>query len=296
MVVSLRVAVCTNRPAGLAGECLAALGRQVPDGELALVASGLGADEVELHRRAFAGTILVEPRPGLSRARNRALAWAGGDDVVLAFVDDDAVPEDGWREALVRRWEEAPPDVACVGGPIRPRFDSPPPPWFSDGIAHVLTLLDRGPEVRDLDPGAEAVYGANISFRAGPLRRVGGFDPGLGHATGRVFFGEEDEAQRALAGLGYRVRYVPDAAVWHVIGPDRLSRRSFLERRFAFGRALGARRGRPPGLAAREAATTALGALAATGSGDGAHAMERAVRAAENLGVVYASIRPRRIA
>src|SRR5437016_12149640 len=81
VAVSLRVAVCTNRPAGLAGECLAALGRQVPDGELALVASGLGADEVELHRRAFAGTILVEPRPGLSRARNRALAWAGGDDV-----------------------------------------------------------------------------------------------------------------------------------------------------------------------------------------------------------------------
>jgi GT2 family glycosyltransferase len=293
VAVSLRVAVCTNRPAGAVADCLAALREQVPEPDLALVASGLPAAAVERHR-ATGATVLVEPRAGLSRARNRALDWAGdAASAVLAFVDDDAVAAGGWADALRQRWDEAPADVACIGGPIRPRFATPPPPWFSDGIAHVLTLLDRGSEVRDLDPASEAVYGANVSFRAGPLRRAGGFDPGLGHASGRVYFGEEDAAQRALARLGYRTRYVPDAAVWHVIGPERLTRAAFLRRRFAFGRALGARGGRPAGLAARRAAATAVGALAAS---DPRVRMERAVRAAENLGALYASISPRRIA
>ena len=215
---------------------------------------------------------------------------------MLAFVDDDTVPDAGWREALVRRWDEVPAAVACIGGPIRPRFEIAPPPWFSDGIAHVLTLLDRGQEVRDLDPRAEAVYGANISFRVGALRRIGGFDPGLGHGPGRVFFGEEDEAQRALARLGFLIRYVPDAAVEHVVGPQRLTRRSFLVRRFAFGKALGARGGRARSEAARQALGTAAGAAAAAASRNGALAMERAVRSAENVGALYASMRPRRIA
>jgi glucosyl-dolichyl phosphate glucuronosyltransferase len=275
---AVSVAVCTSRDP-VAG-CLEALREQVPSARLVVVGSGGRPGD------------LTEPRTGLSHARNRALAWAaeGGADV-LAFVDDDAVVDDGWYEALCRRWDEAPDDVACIGGPIRPRFESEPPAWYSDAIRHVLTLLDRGPEVRDLDPELEAVYGANISFRVDPLRRVGGFDPALGHAGTRVFFGEEDAAQRALAGLGLRVRWVPDAGVDHVIPPGRLTRRSFLKRRFAFGVALGMRRGRPAGLALRSGLAAAAGALVG-----GPVGMDRAVRAAENAGVLYASIRPRRIA
>jgi len=50
---------------------------------------------------------------------------------LLAFVDDDAVVDSGWYCALTARWDEAPADVACIGGPIRPRFSAPPPPWVS---------------------------------------------------------------------------------------------------------------------------------------------------------------------
>jgi glycosyltransferase involved in cell wall biosynthesis len=281
MSTDLRVAVCTNRSPDVA---LHALRAQVAAEALIVVVSG----------REHPG-FLSEPRPGLSHARNRALAWAADADV-LAFVDDDAVVDPGWYDALRARWDEAPDDVACIGGPIRPRFSVPPPAWFSDGIAHVLTLVDRGPSVRDLDPDVEAVYGANISFRVEPLRAAGGFDPSLGHSGSRVYFGEEDEAQRALVRLGYRVRYVPDAGVTHVIPAERLTRGSFLRRRYAFGKALGARGGRSRSLAARQAVTSTAGALAATASGRQALAMERAVRAAENAGVLYASTRPRRIA
>jgi hypothetical protein len=138
------------------------------------------------------------------------------------------------------------------------------------------------------------VYGANVSFRVEALRRIGGFDPAFGHSGGRVFFSEEDEAQRALARLGYGVRYVPDAAVEHVIPPERLTRGSFLRRRFAYGATLGVRRVRPAGVAARQALSSGAGALVALGRGQ--LFMERAVRATENLGVLYGSTRPRRIA
>ncbi|MEA2458086.1 MAG: glucosyl-dolichyl phosphate glucuronosyltransferase [Thermoleophilaceae bacterium] len=295
MNTDLRVAVCTNRLSGAVAECLEALREQVEPGSLALVTSGLTPGEEAAHRAAFPGPVLREPRPGLSRARNRALAWAAesGADA-LAFVDDDALVCPGWWETLGRRWDEAPGDVACIGGPIRPRYSVAPPPWFSDGIAHTLTLLDRGPIVRDLDPDAEAVYGANISFRVEPLRQAGGFDPALGHAGRRIFFAEEDEAQRALVRLGHRVRYVPDAAVIHLIPAERMTRASFVRRRFAFGAALGLRRGRPLGLAARQAALSAAGALAAAAQGEQALAMERAVRAAENAGVLAAPVVARR--
>jgi glycosyltransferase involved in cell wall biosynthesis len=254
----------------------------------------LGATEVEAHKAAFAGTVLEEPRGGLSRARNRALDWCEPDDV-LAFVDDDAVVCDGWYEALERSWAQAPAEIACIGGPIRPRWPSGgPPAWMSDPLLPALTLLDLGPEPHDLDPFVTTVYGANISFRVGALRRVGGFDPAFGHSGRRVFFSEEDEAQRALARLGFGVRYVPDAAVEHVIPPERLTRSSFVRRRFAYGRALGMRGGRSRSRAARQALSSGAGTVAALGREQ--LLMERAVRAAENLGVLYGSTSPRRIA
>jgi glycosyltransferase involved in cell wall biosynthesis len=282
--------VCTNRSPEAVAEALAAIEAHAPDAPKALVTSGLPHVAVGAHAAAApAWTILAEPRPGLSRARNRALAWVENDDDVLAFVDDDAVVDPGWGVALAARWDQAPDTVACIGGPIRPRFDTPPPHWVSDQILPALTLLDRGAEVRDLDPAREeAVYGANISFRAGPLRRVGGFDAAWGHSGGRVYFGEEDEAQRALERLGYSIRYVPDAGVLHVIPGERLTRRSFVKRRYAFGRALGARGGRSRTLAARQVAAAGAGTVVAALKRDDVKVMERAVRTAENFGALTA--------
>lgn len=284
----LRVAVCTNRRPEAIRPSVAALLEQVPRARVEIVASGLGRALVEAHRAAFAGVeVLVEPEPGLSRARNRALARCA-DDEVLCFVDDDALAMPGWWDALRGAWEAAEPDVACIGGPIVPRYAVEPPAWLSPAILPALTVLDLGPSPLDLDPTVTTVYGANVSFRAGPLCEAGGFDPAFGHSGRRVFFSEEDEAQRALAARGYRVRYVPDAAVWHIIPPARLTRRAFVRRRFAYGRALGIRGARARRVALRVGARAALGVVPAALTRRQALAMERAVRAAENAGVLTA--------
>jgi GT2 family glycosyltransferase len=286
------VAVCTNRTPAEAAEALAALAAQVPAERLAVVTSGLSEALVEEHRRSAPGPVLEEPADGLSRARNRALEWAGAG-AAIAFVDDDAVVAPGWWDALCAGWSDAADDVGTIGGPIRPRWQIGPPSWISEPLLPALTLLDLGAVALELDPVRTTVYGANVSFSVDALRRIGGFDPAFGHSSRRVFFSEEDEAQRALAQLGFRVLYAPDMAVDHVIAASRLTRRSFVTRRFAYGRTLGVRRARPAATALGQVAKSGPGALLALAARDQAKFMERAVRASENAGVLAGLMRRR---
>jgi glycosyltransferase involved in cell wall biosynthesis len=281
------VAVCTNRSPGEVVDALAALADQAPAERILVVTSGLTGPEADAHRASVPSALEVEPQPGLSLARNRALAWAEAQGAgAIAYVDDDATVDPGWWDALTRRWADAGDRVAVIGGPIRPRWAVAPPSWVSPPILPTLTLLDLGDEERVLDPERTTVFGANISFAVEPLRAIGGFDPAYGHSGRRIFFSEEDQAQRALAASGHQVLYAPELGVHHVIPPERLTRRSFVRRRFAYGRALGARGGRGRLRAARQVATSGPGALVALARRDSKRFMERAVRAAENAGVM----------
>lgn len=271
--------MCTNREPAVAQPCLEALAREGAD--VLVVVSGPGADR-------FPGA-LHEPRPGLSLARNRALAECDDEDVI-AFVDDDALVLPGWLEGLRAAWGDAGARAACVGGPILPRFPEGRPAWLSDALLPALTVLDHGPEPLLLDPALTTVYGANVSFRVGPLRAVGGFDPRFGHTGDRVGFSEEDEAERALHAAGWEVRYDPRPCVWHVIPPERARLAAIARRRRAYGRVLGARGARSRRIAARAVLRGALGAPLAAVRGDRARAAERLVRVAENMGVLRGSI------
>ena len=297
-VTTIHVAVCTNRAPDDVAACLETLAFQAGGLGAMLVCSGLTEIETEAHaraaRRAVPGIVVLrEPRPGHSHARNRALA-ACEDGDVLAFVDDDALIGPGWLSRLSAAWAVADERVACIGGPVRPRFVTARPRWLVDSMLSTLSMVDYGPEQQDLDPCVRTVYGANVSFRCGPLRRVGGFDPAFGHRAGRIWFSEEDEAQRALARAGWTIRYIPDAWVWHVVPPERLNRAAFLRRRFSYGATLGARKARSPALAARQGASSAVGAPVAAVRGDERLFMERALRAVENAGVLAGPLLARR--
>ena len=287
------VAVCTNRGPAAVAAALSALRAQVPPERIVVVASGLAPADAEAHRvGAGCVEVLVEPRQGLSLARNLALEFAARDGArAIAYVDDDALIDPGWWQALVARWDGADERVAVIGGPIRPRWTVPPPPWLSEPILPTLTLLDLGSDERELDVSVTTVFGANISFAVEALQAIGGFDPAFGHSGRRIYFSEEDQAQRALAARGLRIVYAPELGVQHVIPAERLTRRSFVRRRFAYGRALGARNGRSAGRALRQASTSGPGALVALARGDRKLFMERAVRAAENVGVLLGRAR-----
>src|SRR5262245_11184433 len=73
-----------------------------------------------LGRLAATGRLRVvdEPVPGATRARNAGARAARGE--VVAFVDDDALPDDGWLAALLAPF--ANPRVAGVGGRVQLRF------------------------------------------------------------------------------------------------------------------------------------------------------------------------------
>jgi glycosyltransferase involved in cell wall biosynthesis len=281
------VAVCTNRSPGEAAEALAALAAQAPAERILVVTSGLAGEAAVGHRAAAPGPVEEEPEAGLSLARNRALEWAAEQGArAVAYVDDDATVDPGWWDALRRRWDVADERVGVIGGPIRPRWAVTPPAWLSAPILPALTLLDLGDEERELDPELTTVFGANVSFAVAPLRAAGGFDPAYGHSGDRIFFSEEDQAQRAVAASGYRIVYAPELGVHHVIPAERLTRRSFVRRRFAYGRALGARDGRGVGRALRQVASSGPGAVVALAKRDPKLFMERAVRTAENAGVI----------
>ena len=54
----------------------------------------------------------------VARSRNVGVKVAAGD--ILAFIDDDAVPEPDWLEQLAGAYED--PRVSAAGGPV---FDVP---------------------------------------------------------------------------------------------------------------------------------------------------------------------------
>jgi succinoglycan biosynthesis protein ExoM len=73
---------------------------------------------------------VVEPRRGLTFARNRAIAEAGRADF-FAFIDDDEVPSSQWLDELLRAQSESSADV--VSGPVSPTYAPEVPSWIKAG-------------------------------------------------------------------------------------------------------------------------------------------------------------------
>jgi succinoglycan biosynthesis protein ExoM len=102
-------------------------------------------------------TACIEPRRGISYARNRAIATASLDSDFIAFIDDDEVPEPNWLEQLLLTQIQHHADV--VHGPVLPHFQPDAPAWVIRG---------RFFENRRLPTGhlLEAAYTNNVLMRA----------------------------------------------------------------------------------------------------------------------------------
>jgi glycosyltransferase involved in cell wall biosynthesis len=71
----------------------------------------------------------VEPERNIALARNRSVAAARGD--FIAFIDDDECPPPDWLARLFECCETF--QASGVLGPVRPRFETPPPAWVVRG-------------------------------------------------------------------------------------------------------------------------------------------------------------------
>jgi GT2 family glycosyltransferase len=216
---AMTVAVCTrDRPERLA-RCLQALCRQRGPARVVVVDNAPSTDATAtLVATRFPGVeYAVEPRPGLDHARNRALALCTTE--VLAYTDDDAVPDAWWTAALATAFDEE-PELAMATGLVLPyALDTPAQQvferlgGFGRGFRRRWASVAPGEAGRRLGVG-EWGTGANMAFRRTALERVGGFDPALDVGTATGGGGDHDAFHRVLA-AGLLVRYEPAAIVLH---------------------------------------------------------------------------------
>ena len=118
-VSTVTVAVCTRDRADQLERCLAALARQRLATQVLVVDNAPSDDATARLLAARFPDVerVVEPRPGLDHARNRAVATATTE--VVAFTDDDVVVDPGWTWAIARAFDEE-PDLGLLTGLVLP--------------------------------------------------------------------------------------------------------------------------------------------------------------------------------
>jgi glycosyltransferase involved in cell wall biosynthesis len=209
------VAVCTrDRPEDLR-RCLEALMKLPDDGQELLVIDNCPSTDatrrlVEEYPRV---RYVREDRPGLDVARNRALREAWHE--VVAYIDDDAVPEPGWLRALLRNFNEE--RVLCVTGLTMPlELETEAQEWFERYCSFQRGFKRTVYDMTCLQPLAASRVGAgvNMALRRSVLDLVGSFDETLDAGTPTHSGGDTEMFSRILS-AGYRIVYDPSALSWH---------------------------------------------------------------------------------
>ncbi len=153
---------------------------------------------------------------GLSGARNTGLRAASGEFV--AFLDDDAVPEQMWLEKLIAPLEEAPGAIA-TGGWVEP--DGNVPSWYPREFYWVFGCSWAGLEQRQT---LRNPIGAAMAWRRDVLTSVGGFSSEVGRSRTAALRSCEDTLTAITASAsGGSVIHAVDAIAHHYVGPERLT-------------------------------------------------------------------------
>jgi GT2 family glycosyltransferase len=212
------VIVCTHNGSATLHECLAgALALDYPRFEVILVDDG-SSDDSAVIGLELGVRVISTPNCGLSAARNTGLEAADGE--IVAYIDDDARPDENWLTYLAGAFEDS--DHAAIGGPNIPPVDE-------EGVAACVANTPGGPtHVLLSDTEAEHLPGCNMAFRREALLKVGGFD-----AQFRIAGDDVDICWR-LREAGMTLGFHPAAIVWH---RRRATIRRFWRQQRGYGRA-----------------------------------------------------------
>jgi glycosyltransferase involved in cell wall biosynthesis len=249
----ITVAICTWNRCRLLAQTLEQMTRlRVPgdtDWELLIVNNNC-TDATREVIRSYSHRLrireIVEKKPGLSHARNCALAHAKGDYIL--WTDDDVRVDEGWLTAFSETAARY-PNGAVFGGPIEPWFPVTPDPEFLVSFPALRTGfcgVDHGEPERYLGP-EQYVWGANMAFRRAAVDGLL-FDPALGVCRMVFKIGEEKDFIQRVRQRGGSIVWSPAMRVQHYIDPSRMTR-GYLKRRYTgHGRTSIRKTGIPPGV------------------------------------------------
>lgn len=229
--VDATVLICTFNRAAYLAETLDSLARIPAAAGFTwdvMVVDNNSTDEtrrvVESRVRTFPVPLhyLFEQRQGKSIALNTGLAASRA--AIIVFTDDDVQVAPAWLEAGVRPLLDR-PDLEYTGGPVRPIWGAPPPPWLNPAgnLGGTIAVKDHGDEPFIFEERLKTPLGVNMAVRRRHIERIGGFRPDLGR-SGKSLLGQEQAEffyrSRAAGGRGL---YVPEMVLDHVVPAARLT-------------------------------------------------------------------------
>ena len=233
MSIDLTVIICTHNRHDLVDQAIASI--EMQNCEKARYELIVVDNSTDLQKQddflasvdiACPNQVIVEKTPGLSRARNIGARAARGR--MVAYMDDDARAPVDWVSEIVATFDRH-AGAAVVGGPVTPLWPTSRPAWLHPWQEGFLTILDRGPTERPLQP-REWLAGTNIAFRREPLIAAGLFEERLGRIGKALLSNEELAVTAKLRAAGHEVVYNPKMTMEHHVHADRLSH-SWMRRR-----------------------------------------------------------------
>ena len=204
--IEISVVISTRNRAALLSEALRALSEQAIPGnsfEVLVVNDGsTDATEAMVKDRASSFPALLrvltlEPA-GPARARNAGIREARGR--IIAFTDDDCLPEPDWLSKVCEGYEQD-QGLAGIGGQTLPLEPQNLFSRYQDLLLH---------QPHQDQTGITFLLTNNASFRRDRLLEVGGFDEAFPFAGG-----EDVDLSRRMRQQGYRLGYRPEAKVRH---------------------------------------------------------------------------------
>lgn len=183
-----------------------------------IVVNGPSTDNSEEVIARWAGRIRAArcPVANLSVSRNIGICLARGE--IVAFIDDDAIPEPEWLEQLAAAYED--PQVGAAGGFV---FDHTGYDFqaqycvidrFGHGDSSVRTPMPHLSYPKSLR--FPHLLGANSSFRTSALLEIGGFDEEF------EYFLDETDVCARIVDAGYLIAQLPNAYVHHKFAPSNI--------------------------------------------------------------------------
>jgi len=247
------VIVITRNHSGCLADVLAALAKQDhPDFEVIIVDSSAGEEKEKSVKLAeqFRAKYVFEPRLGQSLARNSGLPFCTGE--IIAFTDDDCLPEKNWLSFLVQNYSS--PEIWGCSGRVIPhrsetaadffeevagqdlgenrRVFKPGEVRFSVGLVlqNVGKIFAKHMKGKGLAPWCVG-HGSSMSFRKTALDQLGGFDNRLG-AGAPLKSGEDIDINYRVLRSGHSIVYEPHAVVRH--NHHRMTTEDVLKTRYAY--------------------------------------------------------------